>query len=62
MHGSEAAGGLCKTSERSVPGNALKGHTFKDFAVKAIVDCRTPVKTTQGVRVTITTFRIKCAS
>ena len=40
MHGSEAAGGLCKTSERSVPGKALKGHTFKEFAVRAIVDCQ----------------------
>ena len=40
MHGSEAAGGLCKTSERSVPGKALKGHTFKEFAVRAIVDPR----------------------
>ena len=40
MHRSEAAGGLCKTSERSVPGKALKGHTFKEFAVRAIVDCQ----------------------
>ena len=40
MHGSEAAGGLCKTSERSVPGKALKGHTFKEFTVRAIVDCQ----------------------
>ena len=40
MHGSEAAGGQCKTSERSVPGKALKGHTFKEFAVRAIVDCQ----------------------
>ena len=40
MHGSEAAGGLCKTSERSVPGKALKGHTFMEFAVRAIVDCQ----------------------
>ena len=37
MHGSEAAGGLCKTSERSVPGKALKGHTFMEFAVRAII-------------------------
>ncbi|CAH3198985.1 unnamed protein product [Porites evermanni] len=40
MHGSEAAGGLCKTSERSIPGKALKGHIFKEFAVRAIVDCQ----------------------
>ena len=40
MHGSEAAGGLCKTSERSVPGKALKGHTFKEFAARAIVECQ----------------------
>ena len=40
MHESEAAGGLCKTSERSLPGKALKGHTFKEFAVRAIVDCQ----------------------
>ena len=40
MHESEAADGLCKTSERSVPGKALKGHTFKEFAVRAIVDCQ----------------------
>ena len=40
MHGSEAVGGLCKTSERSVPGKALKGHTFKEFTVRAIVDCQ----------------------
>ena len=40
MHGSEAVGGQCKTSERSVPGKALKGHTFKEFAVRAIVDCQ----------------------
>ena len=40
MHGSEAVGGQCKTSERSVPGKALKGHTFKEFAVRAIVECQ----------------------
>ena len=40
MHGSEAVGGQCKTSERSAPGKALKGHTFKEFAVRAIVDCQ----------------------
>ena len=40
MHGSQAVGGQCKTSERSVPGKALKGHTFKEFAVKGIVDCQ----------------------
>ena len=40
MHGGEAVGGQCKTSERSVPGKALKGHTFKEFAVRAIVDCQ----------------------
>ena len=38
IHGSEAVGALCKTSERSVPGKGLKGHTFKEFAVRAIVD------------------------
>ena len=40
MHGSEAVGGQCKTSERSVPGKALKGHTFKEFAARAIVECQ----------------------
>ena len=40
MHGSEVVGGQCKTSERSVPGKALKGHTFKEFVVRAIVDCQ----------------------
>ena len=40
MHGTEAVGGQCKTSERSAPGKALKGHTFKEFAVRAIVDCQ----------------------
>ena len=40
MHGSEAVGGQCKTSERSAPGKALKGHTFKEFAVRAIVECQ----------------------
>ena len=40
MHGSEAVGGQCKTSERSAPGKALKGHTFKEFAVRGIVDCQ----------------------
>ena len=40
MQGSEAVGGQCKTSEKSVPGKALKGHTFKEFAVRAIVDCQ----------------------
>ena len=40
MHGIEAVAGLCKTSERSVPGKALKGHTFKEFAVRAIVECQ----------------------
>ena len=40
MHGGEAVSGPCKTSERSVPGKALKGHTFKEFAVRAIVDCQ----------------------
>ena len=40
MHGGEAPGGLCKTSERSVPGKALKGHTWKEFAVRAIFDCQ----------------------
>ena len=62
MHGSEAVGGQCKTSERSVPGKALKGHTFKEFAARAMLSARTPVKTTPGVRVTISTFRIKSAS
>ena len=38
MHGGEAAGGTCKTSERSVPGKALKRHTFKEFAVMVIVE------------------------
>ena len=38
MHGSEALGGPCKTSERLVPGKALKGHSFKEFAVRAIVE------------------------
>ena len=37
MYGSEAGGGQCKISERSFPGKALKGHTFKEFAVRAIV-------------------------
>ena len=40
MYGTEAVGGPCKTSERSAPGKALKGHTFKEFAVRAIVDCQ----------------------
>ena len=40
MHGSEAVGGPCKTSERSISGKALKGHTFKEFAVRGIVDCQ----------------------
>ena len=40
MHGGEAVSGPCKTSERSVPGKALNGHTFKEFAVRAIVDCQ----------------------
>ena len=40
MHGTEAVGGQFKTSERSAPGKALKGHTFKEFAVRAIVDCQ----------------------
>ena len=40
MYGSEAGGGQCKISERSFPGKALKGHTFKEFAVRAIVDCQ----------------------
>ena len=40
MHGSEAVGGQCKTSERSVPGKALKGHTFREFAARAIVECQ----------------------
>ena len=37
MYGSEAVGRQCKISERSFPGKALKGHTFKEFAVRAIV-------------------------
>ena len=37
MYGSEAGGGQCKISERSFPGKALKGHTFKEFAMRAIV-------------------------
>ena len=37
IYGSEAGGGQCKISERSFPGKALKGHTFKEFAVRAIV-------------------------
>ncbi|XP_073251813.1 uncharacterized protein [Porites lutea] len=40
MYGSGAVGGQCKTSERSVPGKALKGHTFKEFAARAIVECQ----------------------
>ena len=40
MHESEAVSGQCKTSERSVPGKALKGYTFKEFAVQAIVECQ----------------------
>ena len=44
LHGSDAAGRLCKTSERSVPGKALEGHTFKEFAVRAIVDCQNTCK------------------
>ena len=40
IHGSEAVGGPCKTSERSISGKALKGHTFKEFAVRGIVDCQ----------------------
>ena len=40
MHGSEAVGGPCKSSERSFSGKALKGHTFKEFAVRGIVDCQ----------------------
>ena len=40
MYGSEAGGGQCKISERSFPGKALKGHTFKEFAVRAIVECQ----------------------
>ena len=40
MHGSQAVGGQCKTSERSVPGKALKGHTFREFAARAIVECQ----------------------
>ena len=40
MYGSEAGEGQCKISERSFPGKALKGHTFKEFAVKAIVECQ----------------------
>ena len=39
-HGIEAVAGLCKTSERSVTGKALKGHTFKELAVRGIVDCQ----------------------
>ena len=40
MYGSEAVGGQCKISERSVPGKALKGYTFKEFSVRAIVECQ----------------------
>ena len=40
MYQIEAEGQQCKPSERSVPGNALKGHTFKEFVVKAIVECQ----------------------
>ncbi|CAH3133412.1 unnamed protein product, partial [Porites lobata] len=40
MYGSEAGRGQCKISERSFPGKALKGHTFKEFAVRAIVECQ----------------------
>ena len=40
IYGSEAGGGQCKISERSFPGKALKGHTFKQFAVRAIVECQ----------------------
>ena len=40
MNGSKGDGGPCKTSERSVPGKALKGHTFKEFPVRGIVDCQ----------------------
>ena len=40
MHGSGAVGGQCKSSERSVPGKALKGHTFKEFAARAIIECQ----------------------
>ena len=40
MYQIEAAGEQCKPSERSVPGKALKGHTFKEFVVKAIVECQ----------------------
>ena len=37
MYGRGAVGGQCKISERSFPGKALKGHTFKEFAVRVIV-------------------------
>ena len=40
MYQIEAEGQQCKPSERSVPGKALKGHTFKEFVVKAIVECQ----------------------
>ena len=63
MHGSESVGGQCKTSERSVPGKALKGHTFREFAARAILlSARTLAKETPGVRVTIFIFRAKCVS
>ena len=62
MHGSEAVGGQCKTSERSAPGKALKGHTFKEFAVRAIVDCQNTCKRDPRCASYIFTFRAKCAS
>ena len=38
--GSEAAGGQCKPSQKSANGKALKGHTFKVVAVKALIECQ----------------------
>ena len=40
MYGSEAVGGQCEISEISAPGKALKGHTFKEFAVRAFIECQ----------------------
>ena len=62
MHGSEAVGGQCKTSERSVPGKAFKGHTYKEFAVRAIVDCQNTCERDPRCASYNFTSRAKCAS
>ena len=40
MYRVESAVGQCKPVERSVSGKALKGHTFKDYEVKAPFECQ----------------------